>query len=80
MLRQARRVFLPQITLTAREKRLVRRDYAFRVYRVANENRNNPTCWLPLITSFFANPSLLKRVFRALGRRVQTETAGKSEL
>ena len=80
MLRQARQLFLSQNALTAREKGLVRRDYAFRVYRVANENRNNPTCWLPLITSFFANPSLVRRVFRALGRRFQTEPAGRSEL
>ena len=80
MLRQARQLFLSQTALTPLEKRLIQRDYAFRVYRVANENRNNPTCWLPLITSFFANPSLLRRVFRALGRRFQTKPTGKSEL
>ena len=80
MLRQARQLFLSQNVLSPREKRLVRRDYAFRVYRVANENRNNPTCWLPLVYSFILNPSLFRRVFRALGRRFQIETAGKSEL
>ena len=58
-----------------REKRLVRRDYAFRVYRVANENRNNPASWLPLISSFFMNPTLLGRVGKALSRRL----AGKKD-
>ena len=80
MLRQARQLFLSQNVLSPQEKRLVRRDYAFRVYRVANEIRNNPACWLPLVYSFILNPSLFRRVFRALGRRFQIETAGKSEL
>lgn len=79
MLREARQVFFSQNTLTAQEKRLVGRDYAFRVYRVANENRNNPACWLPLIASFFANPGLLRRVFRALGRRLGTNRAERPE-
>jgi len=52
-----------------REKHFVRRDYAFRVYRVANENRDNPACWLALISSFFMNPALLGRVGKAMGRR-----------
>lgn len=77
MLRQARQVFLSQNALTSQEKRLVRRDYAFRVYRVANENRNKPACWLPLAYSFLLNPGLFKRVFRALGRRFHTNLSEK---
>jgi len=77
MLRKARQVFLSQNSLTPRDRRLVGRDYAFRVYRVANENRNNPACWMPLLESFFANPSLFRRVFRALGRRFGTNPAEK---
>lgn len=71
MLRECRDRFFSCNAITPREKRLVRRDYAFRVYRVANENRNNPACWLPLVGSFFDNPGLLKRVSRAVGRRVK---------
>ena len=79
MLRQARQLFLSQNALTAREKGLVRRDYAFRVYRVANENRNNPTCWLPLVYAFLLSPGLFRRVFRALGRRIQTKPSERIE-
>lgn len=73
MLRECRDCFFSQNTLSPREIRLVRQDYAFRVYRVANENRNNPGCWLPLVGSFIANPSLLKRVFKAVGRRFRNK-------
>lgn len=73
LLREARRVFLAQNPLTPTEKRLVERDYAFRVYRVANAHREDPACWLPLLGSFFTNPSLLNRVFRALNRRLRRE-------
>lgn len=70
MLKECLRRFFSQNTLTPAEKRLVERDYAFRVYRVSNVNRNNPVCWLPLLGAFIANPTLIKRVSRALNRRV----------
>lgn len=73
LLRQARAVFLAQNTLTPQEKRLLERDFAFRMYRVANENRKNPSCWLPLLTALAKNPSLFQRVSRAVERRLKSD-------
>lgn len=72
MLRQARQVFLSQNALTPQEKHLVQRDYAFRVYRVANENRREPAMWPHLVRSLLLNPSLLRRVLKAIDRRARS--------
>ncbi len=75
LIKRCHAAFLAQNTLTPREKRLVARDCAFRIYRIANFNRRDKAFWGDLALSFIKNPALLGRVGKALGRRLQ----GKSQ-
>jgi hypothetical protein len=70
LLKLCKRTFLTKNKLTPLEKRLISRDCAFRIYRIANYNRKNPEYWFDLVKTLFVNPALLRRVFKAIKQRL----------